>query len=139
MKLYRFSASCLLVAVLFGCGSKSGWDFEKYPEAFPDEVDQLEANMGRLVFTSKCVACHDLDKKVIGPPLRDVTKRRTYRWMMNQIMMPDEWVKINPDAAALYKEYNFTQMLIPDGIEEEQARAVIAYLRREAEKPVGSK
>ncbi|MCS6916073.1 MAG: cytochrome c [Chitinophagales bacterium] len=102
-----------------------------YPDAYPLPINELRADRGKTLFQSKCTTCHDLDRKVIGPPLRGVTQRRTYNWMMNMILYPDRWVKTDSVAKALHKEYNYVQMIIPGGITEDQAMAVIAYLQRE--------
>ncbi len=39
------------------------------------EVAVADTSKGKAVFTAKgCVACHQLDKKVIGPSLQDIAK-----------------------------------------------------------------
>lgn len=140
-RCFRFLLAGLLpVAVACGGGQKQAEEppaataLKTYPEAYPEPINELRAERGKTLFQSKCTSCHDLDRKVIGPPLRGVTQRRSYNWMMNMIQHPDEWVKQDPAARDLHKEYNYVQMLIPDGITEDQTMAVIEYLRREDQK-----
>lgn len=87
------------------------------------------AARGEENFTELCSACHRLDERYVGPPLGDVLERRTPEFVMNMILNPGEMVEKHPTVRALLGEY-YTPM--PDqGVAEEQARAILEYLRRE--------
>jgi mono/diheme cytochrome c family protein len=93
-----------------------------------DALDPVMAETGKQIFQSKCISCHQAtDAKVIGPGLLHVTKRRTPEWIMNQILNPIEMTQSDSLAKELLSVY-LTQMT-PMGVTEEEARAVLEYLR----------
>ena len=87
------------------------------------------AEKGEKVFEEKCSACHKLGERYVGPPLGDVTQRRSLAYVMNMILNPEEMYMKHPEAKKLLAEY-LTQM--PNqGLSQEDARAVVEYLREE--------
>jgi len=91
------------------------------------ELDHELAEEGAEVFSVKCSACHKLEERYVGPPLGDVTERRTPEFIMNMILNPDEMVARHPEVKALLAQY-YTPM--PDQqLTEQDARAVLEYLR----------
>lgn len=92
-----------------------------------ENVDATMASEGEKAFVTKCSACHKLDEKYVGPPLRNVTKRRSPEWIMNMILDPEKMTKENPTAKALYEEY-MTQMT-NQNVEKVDARKILEYLR----------
>jgi mono/diheme cytochrome c family protein len=94
------------------------------------ELDASLAARGEEVFTLKCTACHKLDERYVGPPLRDVLERRRPEFIMNMILNPDEMVKSHPSVRELLAQY-MTQMPNQQ-LTEEDARAVLEYLRQVA-------
>lgn len=93
-------------------------------EAFNPEL----AAEGEEIFTQMCTACHKLDKKHVGPALGDVLDRRNPAWVMNMILNPDEMVKEDPVAKALFAE--FLSPMANQNLTEDQARAVVEYIRQ---------
>jgi cytochrome c2 len=100
-------------------------------DSYIGPVNEELADRGKTIFSTKCIACHQMDARTVGPPLRGVTTRRTFGWIMNFLENPEEWVKRDPEAKKLFEEYNKIPMVIPGGITEEERKAVIEYLRRE--------
>jgi cytochrome c len=96
-----------------------------------DEVDQHLAGTGEEIFTTKCSACHQLDDRYVGPPLRDVTVRRTPEYVMNMMLNPAEMLQRHPAARQLLAEY-YTPMPSQD-LTMDEARALLEYLREAAE------
>lgn len=91
--------------------------------------DDLAAT-GETVFTSKCSACHKLDERYVGPPLRDVTERRSPVFVMNMMLNPEGMVRDHPEVKALLAQY-YTPM--PNqSLTRDEARAVLEYLRAAA-------
>lgn len=98
------------------------------------EVGELNfelAMVGQDIFEDKCVSCHALDDPEIGPPLRDVTFFRSPTFIMNQILDPDQNGEKHPEMIALRAQYDTT--MTDEGITLEEARALLEYLRHEAE------
>lgn len=95
------------------------------------EVDSALYESGKATFKTKCVSCHQLDAKVVGPILRDVTKRRTAQWINSMLTDPAAWVQSDPIAQQVFEENNKVQMLVPGGTTADERRALIEYLRKE--------
>lgn len=91
------------------------------------KVDPELAEKGKNLFQTACTACHRFETRAIGPALKGVTQRRSPEWIMNMILNPMEMTTKDPIAQQLMKEYK-TQMT-PTNLSEEEARAVLEYLR----------
>jgi len=90
-------------------------------------LDKNLADKGKELFETKCVACHKFDSKLVGPPLKDVTKRRKPEWIMNMILNPEQMTKENPVAKQLFGQY-LTQMTFQN-VTQDDARAILEYFR----------
>jgi cytochrome c len=99
-------------------------------------VDPALVSRGEEVFQLKCSACHKLDDRYVGPPLRDVTERRTPEFIMNMLLNSWEMTQRHPTVRGLLAEY-YTPMPDQD-LSEEDARAVLDYLRHVREDDAGS-
>ena len=93
-------------------------------------IDQELADKGMQIFDTKCLACHKMSERVVGPPLGDVTKRRTPEFIMNMILNPDEMVKKHPDIKKMLAEYYIPMTF--QNVSEEDSRAILEYLRTQA-------
>ena len=91
------------------------------------EIDQALVEKGKQIYDMKCIACHKIDSKLVGPPLQGITKRRKPEWIMNMILNPEQMTKEDPTAKQLFTEY-LTQMTFQD-VTEDDARAILEYLR----------
>src|SRR5690606_1045746 len=69
------------------------------------EPDAALAAEGEALFNLKCMACHKLDERYIGPPLGNVLDRRTPTYVLNMMMNPTEMTQRHPEAKALLAEY----------------------------------
>ncbi len=101
------------------------------------DLDPELAATGEEAFIIKCSACHKMDERYVGPPLRDVTQRRTPEFVMNMILNPEGMVAEHPEVRALLAQYAVP--MANQNLTEAEARSVLEYLRREAaEPPAGS-
>lgn len=91
------------------------------------EIDEQLAQQGEQIFQNKCTACHKMDERYVGPALGGVTEQRSPVYIMNMILNPGEMIKRHPTAKKLLAEY-MTPMT-NQNIDEEQARAILEYLR----------
>ena len=102
--------------------------YDAGPRAAESKVDKVQAQAGEKLFTAKgCTVCHAFGKKVTGPDLAGVTRRRTAVWMENQILHPEVMTKEDPIAHELLTKHVIqmpNQKLTP-----EEARAVIEYFK----------
>ncbi len=93
-------------------------------EAAP--IDKKLANEGKAIFNSKCFACHKLDGKLVGPPLRNITKTLSNEYLTKYLTHTTEMQKTDPRLKKLIKEYN--GVIMPDqSLSKKQVAAVIEY------------
>ena len=68
---------------------------------------EVDIQAGKSLFNTNCAACHQLNRKAVGPALRGVTdkydKEWLYRWIKNGTQMIKEG---DPQAVAIWEEYN---------------------------------
>ncbi|MCA0958852.1 cytochrome c [Muricauda ruestringensis] len=95
---------------------------------FPDDINNEMVARGKAKFEAICVACHMVDKRMIGPALKGVYDRRSPEWVMNMILNPDGMLKEDPIAKALLKEYN-NAIMLNQNLTEDEARDIAEYLR----------
>ena len=93
------------------------------------EIDPQLVKKGSDLFVAKCSACHKMDKRFVGPPLRGITERRTPEWIMNMILDPDKMVKENKIARDLLMEY--ISPMANQSLTQDEARAILEYFRSE--------
>jgi mono/diheme cytochrome c family protein len=139
----------LAAALLTGCGGESSEgaaDAAATPGAVPElsaveleqgigpirdmelaAIDPALADEGEAAFISKCSACHKMDERYVGPPLRDVVERRRPEFVMNMILNATEMVERHPEIRAMLAEY-FTPMT-NQVTDRDEARAILEYLR----------
>jgi mono/diheme cytochrome c family protein len=91
-------------------------------------IDSSMADKGKQIFEMKCSACHKFEERVVGPALKDITKRRTPEWIMNMILNPVEMTQKDTVAQDLLAEY-LTQMTFQN-ISETEAREILEYFRQ---------
>lgn len=108
--------------------------YDDGPRAGESAVNAALATTGEGLFKTKgCVTCHVYGKKqTTGPDLKGVSMRRTALWMQNQIMHPEVMVKTDPITRALVAEYKVP--MINMQVSEDQAKALIEFLKREDKK-----
>lgn len=148
--------TCLVFIVLIACGGNGGRKTDSTsPAATPTKIKSTDemldyktegskgvgaitsfthkpfdaqlANKGVELFVSKCAMCHGFDRTLVGPSLDGVVKRRTPEWIMNMMLDPATMLDKDPDAQALSKE--FASPMISLGLQQEEARAILEYLR----------
>lgn len=91
------------------------------------ELDPALAATGNELFDAKCVACHKLDERYVGPALGSVLSSRTPEYVMNMILNPAEMTQKHPEAKKLLGEY---MMQMPfQNVSEAEAKALVEYLR----------
>jgi mono/diheme cytochrome c family protein len=90
-------------------------------------IDNSLVQKGKGIFQTKCLACHKHETRLVGPPLKDVTKRRKPEWIMNMILNPQQMTQENPIAKELFAQY-LVQMTFQD-VSHDDARALLEYAR----------
>lgn len=117
----------LTVSFITGCGDDEEIGIGPVKKVDLGAIDKALGEKGKNIFEQKCVACHKLDSKLVGPPLKDVTKRRKPEWIMNMILNPEQMTKENTAAKQLFGQY-LTQMTFQN-VSQDDARAILEYFR----------
>ncbi len=91
-------------------------------------LNPQKAAQGEAIFKAKCAACHKMDERYVGPPLKGITERRSPEWILNQILNPQEMTQKDPIAKELLATY-LTQMTFQN-ISEDEAKQILEYLRQ---------
>lgn len=150
LKLGFIGISVLMLTTVYRC-SNSGNATEKiYTETSPgvfefpnqnmnkgtgqikdfklEPIEAALAEKGKSLFNLKCIACHKFDMKLIGPPLKGITARRTPEWIMNMMLNPVEMTQTDTIAKNLF-EIMKVQMVTQD-LSQDDVRSVFEYLRQ---------
>jgi mono/diheme cytochrome c family protein len=147
-------AALIALTFLFACGGGGEPDEARSPETRPaasepaiteaqmvngigpitqvnlGPIDPEKVSKGAEVFQMKCSACHKLDERYVGPPLRGVLDRRTSEFALNMMLNSWEMTQKHPEVKKMLAEF-YTPM--PDqNLTEEDAFAVLDYLRQAA-------
>jgi cytochrome c len=92
-----------------------------------NDIDEEMRIRGQEIFEMKCEMCHNMEGRMVGPGLGDVAERRTPEYMMNMILNPGGMARNHPEGKKLVQEY---MSVMPfQNVEEEDARAIVEYLR----------
>lgn len=118
----------LALIILNGCGEKEEFGVGPIKEEMKlAPVDAALYTKGETIFNSKCITCHKFGTRLVGPPLKDVTKRRRPEWIMNQILNPVEMAQKDKVTKELFAQY-LVQMTFQD-VSQDDARALLEYMR----------
>lgn len=91
-------------------------------------IDKNKVKTGMAIFNAKCILCHELDTKKVGPPLRNILKDYTPEFILNMMVNPQEMQKSDPVVKDLLKQFNNIPM--PDQkISQQDALSILDYLR----------
>jgi cytochrome c551/c552 len=131
----------LLAFVLAGCGEKTAETgggtapvaetspLDVGPRAGDSPVAAALAEKGEGLFKEKgCTACHAYGKRLTGPDLKGVTRRRTQPWMEKQILHPEIMTKEDPISRAMMGEYSL--QMANQGLSPDEAKSVIEYFKK---------
>jgi len=130
MKISKKSAIMFLTltALIFGGCKKTEYGIGPVKDEMKlGAIDDNLIAKGKEIFNLKCISCHKFNSRLVGPPLKDVTKRRRPEWIMNQILNPVEMIQQDPVAKELFTQY-LIQMTFQD-VTHDDARAILEYFR----------
>ncbi len=96
--------------------------------SFSISAQEGDPENGKKLFNTNCAACHKLDKKLIGPPLKGISEKRENTWLQ-------AWIKDNnalrasgdQDAIDIFNEYNGMPMTPYLQLSEQDINDILAY------------
>lgn len=90
---------------------------------------------GEKLYKANCTACHQIDGKLIGPALRGVGDKYSEEWLIKWIKNSAEMIASgDPDAIAIYEEYNKSPMTAFPYFSDDDVRNILAYIEQAPEK-----
>lgn len=88
---------------------------------------------GRTIFTSRCAACHNINKTMTGPALAGVDQRRSIDWIIKFVQSSQTLVKSgDKDAVALFNRFNNVPMPDHPDLTSEHIKSIVEYIKSEA-------
>lgn len=101
--------------------------FLNIPAMFGQKLESEDH--GKLLFRQNCKACHSLDKKLVGPALKDVHIRRDSGWLMSFIKNSQQMITSGDSTAnKLFNDYN--KVLMPaQKLENDDIFSILNYIK----------
>lgn len=91
------------------------------------------AENGKTIFNTRCAACHNVNKVVIGPALAGVDQRRSMDWIVNFVHGSQAMVKKgDKDAVALFEKFNKVPMPDHPDLSADDIQGIVEYIKSEA-------
>ncbi|MDY0090364.1 MAG: cytochrome c3 family protein [Flavobacteriaceae bacterium] len=91
-----------------------------------------DVEAGKALFNSQCAACHNLDRKMTGPPLRGMADKYEVEWLHKWIRNSSEMIKSGDERAnKIFNEYNQLPMTAFPQLSDEDLGNIIAYTMTE--------
>ena len=89
---------------------------------------EVDVQAGKNLFNANCAACHQLNRKAVGPALRGVTEKYDRDWLYSWIKNGTQLIKDgDPQAVAIWEEYNRAIMTNYPQFSNEQIDNILAY------------
>ena len=92
---------------------------------------------GKSIFLTRCAACHNVNKKLTGPALNGIDKKRSAEWIINFVRSSQTMVKAgDEDAVAIFEEFNKIPMPDHADLTEENINNIVAFIKSESKEVV---
>ena len=89
---------------------------------------EADIQAGKSLFNANCAACHQLNRKAVGPALSGVTEKYDREWLYKWIKNGTQMIKDgDPQAVAIWEEYNRAVMTNYPQFSNEQIDNILAY------------
>ena len=89
---------------------------------------EADIQAGKSLFNANCAACHQLNRKAVGPALSGVTEKYDKEWLFSWIRNGTQMIKDgDPQAVAIWEEYNRAVMTNYPQFSDEQIDNILAY------------
>lgn len=110
----------ILVLVVLGCQQATD---TKYVQA-----ESPTTPIGQQIYTTQCASCHKLTEKYIGPVLKGARERWPNKELLYSFVKnPQDVIKRNDYAMALYNEYKQSPMMPYPGLSNADINEVLNY------------
>ena len=91
------------------------------------------ADEGKTIFTTRCAACHNVNKVLTGPALAGVDQRRSIEWIVKFVKSSQGLVKSgDKDAVALFQKFNRIPMPDHPDLTADNIKSIVEFIKSEA-------
>jgi hypothetical protein len=91
---------------------------------------QLKYRNGKALYESNCTMCHSMATRIVGPPLKDIWKRRSGDWIFRMIKNGQALIESgDKEARALNMEYGIRHPLFLE-LSDTEIQRIANYLKR---------
>jgi cytochrome c551/c552 len=88
---------------------------------------------GKLIFSSRCAACHNVNKVLVGPALAGVDQRHDTNWIIKFVQSSQSLVKNgDKEATTLFQKFNKIQMPDHSDLSADNIKNVVEYIKSQA-------
>ncbi len=87
---------------------------------------------GKKLFRANCKACHHMDMRLVGPPLKNVHTKHSEEWLLKFIKSSSSMIASGDSmAVSLFNTYNKVPM--PNqNLTDDEIRSILAYVEVES-------
>jgi mono/diheme cytochrome c family protein len=97
---------------------------------------QEDAAAGKALFETHCTSCHAIDKKMIGPALKDVHKKHQEAWLLSWVKNSSKMIAAgDPMAVKLFNENGKMPMNSFENLSDIEIKNILAYVKSASEAP----
>ncbi|MBK6937942.1 MAG: cytochrome c [Chitinophagaceae bacterium] len=87
------------------------------------------SKQGEVLYNTKCKVCHKINTEtLVGPGLKNITKRRSPAWIMNIILYTGMMLQNDPEARKQYEIFKVTMPALP--LTNGEARSLFEFFRK---------
>ena len=88
---------------------------------------------GKILFTARCAACHNVNKILVGPALAGVYQRRPIDWIIKFVHSSQTVIKSGDAyATALFEKFNKVQMPDHADLTEGNIKSIVEFIKSES-------
>lgn len=88
---------------------------------------------GKTIFMTRCAACHNVNKNLIGPALNGLEKKRSMDWIINFIRSSQAMIKNgDKDAIAVFEQHNKIPMPDHPDLTDENIKNIVEFINSES-------
>lgn len=88
-----------------------------------------DANKGAELFEKNCTSCHKIDSKLVGPQLKDITKKYDAAWLQKWIMNNEKLIASGDAKAVEAAKFDPSAMTVFEGqLQEQDVKDIITWL-----------
>jgi len=88
---------------------------------------------GKTIFTSRCAACHNVNKVMMGPALAGIDGRRSIEWITKFIHSSQTLVRSgDKEAVAIFQQFNRVPMPDHPDLTSDHIKSIVDYIKSES-------